>query len=425
MFRCALTTLGCKVNQCETQALAEMMKKNGYTIVDFDELAEVYIINTCCVTAEGERKSRQLVRRAVAKNPLAVIAVTGCAAQKAPELFYGIPGVSIVAGNTQKQNLPAMILSGLKGCSVEDMTHFSAYQELPDSLGEKTRAFIKIQDGCNNFCSYCIIPYVRGRECSRELERIEEQCRELARAGFCEIVLNGIHLSSYGREWNFSVSLADVVERVAAIDGIERVRLGSLEPNIITDEFLSRVCVQEAFCRQYHLSLQSGSDTVLKRMNRRYTAEEYLQAVEKIRKLDPLSAISTDIIVGFPGETEEEFHQTLAFAEKVGFAWVHVFPYSAREGTRAAVMEGQLPKSVKAARAAQLSTLCEQKSKEYRRQFIGRIKSVLCENDFGGRQYGLTKEHVQVSFPGEGLAGKIVFVKITQLSEDGLLGERI
>lgn len=425
MFKCALATLGCKVNQCETQALAEMMKENGYTVVDFEEWADVYIINTCCVTAEGERKSRQLVRRAAAKNPDAVIAVTGCAVQKTPELFSAIPGVSVVVGNTQKQNLPAMILNGLKGCSVEDMAHFSAYQELPDSLGEKTRAFIKIQDGCNNFCTYCIIPYVRGRERSRRLERIEEQCKKLAAAGFCEIVLNGIHLSSYGREWKFSVNLADVVERVAAIDGIERVRLGSLEPNIITDAFLARVCAREEFCRQYHLSLQSGSDTVLKRMNRRYTAEEYFQAVEKIRKIDPLSAISTDIITGFPGETEEEFRQTLAFAEKVGFAWVHVFPYSAREGTRAAAMEGHLPKSVKAARAAQLSTLCEQKSREYRRQFIGMTKSVLCENASGGRQYGLTKEHLQVSFPGEGLSGKIVFVKITQLSEYGLLGERI
>ncbi len=425
MFKCALATLGCKVNQCETQALAEMMKENGYTIVDFDEPAQVYIINTCCVTAEGERKSRQLVRRATAKNPNAVIAVTGCAAQKAPQIFSAIPGVTVIAGNTKKQDLPAMILNGQKGRQVEDISRFSVYQELPDSLGEKTRAFIKIQDGCNNFCSYCIIPYVRGRERSRDPERIEEQCRALARAGFCEIVLNGIHLSSYGKEWNFSVDLADIVERVASVDGVERVRLGSLEPNIITDEFLARVCAKEEFCRQYHLSLQSGCDTVLKRMNRRYTTAEYFQAVEKIRKIDPLSAISTDIITGFPGETEEEFRQTLLFAEKVGFAWVHVFPYSVREGTRAAAMGEQLPKKIKAERAAQLSALCEQKSREYRRQFIGMTKSVLCENDENGMQHGLTKEHLQVSFPEKGLAGKIVFVKITQLSEHGLLGERI
>lgn len=401
------------------------MKEHGYTLVEFEDVADVYIINTCCVTAEGERKSRQAVRRAAAKNPSAVIAVTGCAAQRAPELFLKIPGVTLVVGNTQKHRLPDLLKEAAKGCFIEDTARFCTYCELPDSLGEKTRAFVKIQDGCNNFCSYCIIPYVRGRECSRPLAGIEKECRNLAEAGFCEVVLNGIHLSSYGREWDFSVSLADVVERVASIPLIKRVRLGSLEPNIITDAFLERVCAKEEFCRQYHLSLQSGSDDVLRRMNRHYTTEEYARAVEKIRKLDPLAAISTDIITGFPGETEEEFQQTLAFAQRMGFAWVHVFPYSAREGTRAAQMEGQLPKNVKASRAARLSALCEEKAREYRQKFIGKTKSVLCETEENGWQQGLTKEHLSVAFPGSGLAGEIVLVKITQLSDHGLIGERI
>ncbi len=425
MFKCAVTSLGCKVNQCEAEALKEEMRALSYEIVDFSEAADVYIINTCCVTAEGERKSRQTVRRALGLNENAVICVTGCAAQKTPEVFKKIKGVSIVAGNSQKHHLPQMIKDKLDDVFVEDMSKFSLYQDMPDSAGEKTRAFIKIQDGCNNFCSYCIIPYVRGRERSRNIESIVSECKSLKEKGFKEIVINGIHLSSYGKEWNFKPDLGDVVERICEIDGIERVRLGSLEPNIVTDEFLEKVTKHKEFSRQYHLSLQSGSDSVLKRMNRKYTTEDYFNAVQRIRKNYALSAISTDIITGFPGETEEEFNETLNFAEKVGFAWVHVFPYSVREGTVASKMAGQLDKSTKNKRAHILSELCVKKGAEYREQFVGQIKTVLCETNKNGIQEGLTEEHISVFFESDPLENQFAEIKITKITPEGLWGERI
>lgn len=425
MYKCAVTSLGCKVNQCEAEALKEEMRALSYEIVDFSEKADVYIINTCCVTAEGERKSRQTVRRVLNVNENAVICVTGCAAQKTPDVFKKIKGVSIVAGNSQKHLLPQMIKEKLDDIFVEDMAKYSVYQDMPDSAGEKTRAFIKIQDGCNNFCSYCIIPYVRGRERSRSMESIMLECKRLAEKGFKEIVINGIHLSSYGKEWAYKPDLGDVVENICEIDGIERVRLGSLEPNVVTDEFLTKVTKHKEFSRQYHLSLQSGTDSVLKRMNRKYTASDYLLAVERIRKNYPLSAISTDIITGFPGETEEEFNETLRFSEKVGFAWVHVFPYSIREGTAAAKMENQLDKSVKTQRAHILSELCIKKGEEYRRQFVGEVKTVLCETNTNGVQEGLTEEHISVFFKSEPIENQFVKVKITKITPEGLWGERI
>lgn len=425
MFKCAVASLGCKVNQCEAEALKEEMRALQYQIVDFDDKADVYIINTCCVTAEGERKSRQIVRRALSVNENAVICVTGCAAQKTPDVFKKIKGVSIVAGNSKKHLLPEFIKEKLDDIFVEDMTHFSTYTDMPDSAGEKTRAFIKVQDGCNNFCSYCIIPYVRGRERSRNIESIIEECKNLAKKGFKEIVINGIHLSSYGKEWGFKPDLGDVVEKICDIDGICRVRLGSLEPNIVTDEFLNKVTKHSEFAKQYHLSLQSGSDTVLKRMNRKYTTSDYFSAVQRIRENYPLSAISTDIITGFPGETEAEFNETLDFAEKVGFAWVHVFPYSQREGTVASKMAGQLDKSVKSARAHILSELCRKKGEEYRQKFVGRAVDVLAETNVDGVQDGLCQEHIQVFFKSQPLENEFVKIKITKVIPNGLWGERI
>ncbi len=417
--------MGCKVNQCEAEALKEEMRSLGYFIVDFNEKADVYIINTCCVTAEGERKSRQTVRKALTLNENAVICVTGCAAQRTPEVFKSIEGVSIVCGNSKKHLLPQLIKEKLNDIFVEDMTHFDVYQDMPDSAGEKTRAFIKIQDGCNNFCSYCIIPYVRGRERSRSLESILSECIALQQKGFKEIVINGIHLSSYGKEWGYTPDLGDVVERICEIEGIERVRLGSLEPNIVTDEFLKKVTRHKEFCRHYHLSLQSGSDTVLKRMNRRYTSEDYFNAVTRIRNNYPLSAISTDIITGFPQETEKEFNETLEFQDKIGFAWVHVFPYSVREGTVAAKMDGQLNKEVKAERAHRLSEKCAENGRKYRERFVGKIKSVLCETNENGIQQGLTEEHLTVFFESAPIENQIVKIKITEATKNGLKGERI
>ena len=422
-MKCALVTLGCKVNQCETESLARKMEELGYEIAGQNEKADVYIINTCCVTAEGERKSRQAVRRAHSLNPGAVIAVTGCAAQRAPETFANIEGVTVVAGTKDKGKLPEMIAKRTHLTYICDVKNFNEYEELPDAAAEKTRAFIKIQDGCNNFCSYCIIPYVRGRERSRNIESIRGESERLMQKGFKEIVINGIHLSAYGREWGFNPGLAEAVDAVCKTENISRVRLGSLEPNIITEDFLEKVTKNENFCRQYHLSLQSGCDSVLKRMNRKYTTEQYAGAVDLIRSNYPDAAISTDIIVGFPGETDEEFEKTLGFVNKIGFAWVHVFPYSPREGTVAAKMDGQIEKGEKARRAAVLSALCREKGKEYRARFVGKIKTVLAENNENGVQHGLTGEHIGVTFKSPDIENETVKVKIIAVTDDGLEGE--
>ena len=425
MYKCAVTSLGCKVNQCEAEAIKTQMKDMGYEIVDFNQWADVYIINTCCVTQEGERKSRQMVRRAHTINENAEIFVTGCACQKEPETFKNIDGVKIVCGNSKKHQLSQMLKEELNGIFVEDMAKYDSYDEMPDSAVEKTRAFIKVQDGCNNFCSYCIIPYLRGRERSRKIESIIAESAKLRDMGFKEIVINGIHLSSYGKEWDFKPSLKEVVKEVCALNGIERVRLGSLEPRVITDEFLKVISECKEFCPNFHLSLQSGSDTVLKRMNRKYTTNEYALAVERIRKVFPSASISTDIITGFPGETEEEFNQTLDFVNKIGFAWIHVFPYSKREGTVAYNMPDQVEKETKTLRAHVLSNLANKKGEEYRNQFVGKIKTVLAETNENNIQSGLTKEHILVQFEHNPIENEIVKVKITKVTENGLWGERI
>ena len=425
MYKCAVTSLGCKVNQCEAEAIKTQMKDMGYEICDFSEKADVYIINTCCVTQEGERKSRQMVRRAHTLNENAEIFVTGCACQKEPETFKNIDGVKIVCGNSKKHLLPKMIKEGLNGIFVDDMAKYECYDEMPDSAVEKTRAFIKVQDGCNNFCSYCIIPYLRGRERSRNIENIIKESTKLRDMGFKEIVINGIHLSSYGKEWDFNPSLKDVVKEICHIQGIERVRLGSLEPRVITDEFLKVLSENKEFCPNFHLSLQSGSDTVLKRMNRKYSTSEYFSAVQRIRKFYPQASISTDIITGFPGETNEEFNETLDFVNKVGFAWIHVFPYSKREGTVADKMPNQIEKEIKNQRAHVLSKLANEKGEEYRTQFIGKTKSVLCETNENNIQSGLTKEHILVQFESAQIENEIVNVKITKVTKNGLWGERI
>lgn len=425
MYKCAVTSLGCKVNQCEAEAIKTQMKDMGYEICDFSQKADVYIINTCSVTKEGERKSRQIVRRAHALNENAEIFITGCACQKEPEIFKSIKGVKIVCGNSKKHLLSKMIKEKSDGIFVEDMAKYDCYDEMPDSAVEKTRAFIKVQDGCNNFCSYCIIPYLRGRERSRKIENIIKESTKLRDMGFKEIVINGIHLSSYGKEWDFKPSLKDVVKEICQIEGIERVRLGSLEPRVITDEFLKVLSENKEFCPNFHLSLQSGSDTVLKRMNRKYSTSEYFSAVQRIRKFYPQASISTDIITGFPGETDEEFNETLDFVKKVGFAWIHVFPYSKREGTVADKMPNQIEKEIKNQRAHVLSKLANEKGEEYRAQFIGKTKSVLCETNENNIQSGLTKEHILVQFESAPIENEIVKVKITKVAENGLWGERI
>lgn len=423
---CAFATLGCKVNQCDTQSMQAIMEQVGYRTVPFETRADVYIINTCSVTAVGEKKSRQMIHRACRTNPQAIVAVTGCYAQRAVKELLEIDGVSVVIGNAHRSSLPRLIevAKKQKQSLVTDIFAEKAYEELAQSENtEKTRAFIKIQDGCDRFCTYCIIPYLRGRVRSRAPQAILAQARILAEKGYSEIVLNGIHLSSYGRDLPEDITLADVVEKLAEIEKIRRIRLGSLEPGIITEDFLRRLYAVEKLCPSFHLSLQSGSDTVLERMNRRYTTGQYRQAVALLRSFYPQAAVSTDIIVGFPGETEEEFKETLAFAEETGFAWVHVFAYSRREGTKAADMPGQLPQKEKQRRSEILSALCGEKGRQYRGGFVGQRLEVLCESFENGHQKGLSREHLTVEFAQEqDISGEYVQILIQGLTQDGLWG---
>lgn len=428
-MKVAFATLGCKVNQSETQAMSELFVKAGYEVVDFEQKADVYIINTCSVTAVGEKKSRQMISRAYKENPDACIAVVGCYAQRDPEGILAQCGVSLVVGTAQKSRIVEFVEEYLQNRQklkeVEDITHWSSYDDELAVHGHtgRTRAYVKIQDGCNNFCAYCIIPYLRGRIRSRSMDSIIEEAKSLARNGFKEVVLNGIHLSSYGKDRENHPDLLDVVEELSKINGIARIRLGSLEPTIITDGFVQRAKALPKLCPHFHLSLQSGCDTVLQRMNRRYTTQEYRQAVERLRSVYPLCNITTDIIVGFPGETEAEFEQTMSFVKEISFGQVHVFAFSKREGTKAAQMPGQLTNAQKQARSARLIQLSQEVGKEFRAKFLGKTVEVLVENNENGLCKGLTAEHMETEFADlNARQNQFKMVKITEITDTGLKG---
>lgn len=387
----AFYTLGCKVNTYETEAMRGMFEAFGYKTVDFKELADVYIVNTCTVTNIADRKSRQMLHQAKKRNPDGVIAAVGCYVQASEEALLADSAVDIVVGNNKKSDIVSVVENYLNNRDKSELVIDLNAQEEYETMNvittmEKTRAFIKIQDGCNRFCSYCIIPYVRGRVRSREASDIITEITELARNGYKEFVLTGIHISSYGTDMITEeekqagkLPLADLIEAVSRIEGIQRIRLGSLEPRIITDEFAKRMAEIPQFCPHFHLSLQSGSNSVLKRMNRRYTAEEYYDKVVLLRKYFENPAFTTDIIVGFPQETEEEYQETRAFVEKVKFAGVHVFKYSKREGTKAADMPGQVAEDTKTKRSTDLISVTNSLEEEYIHSFMGKIEQVLAE----------------------------------------------
>lgn len=408
MKKAAFLSLGCKVNSYETEAMRNMFEAAGYEIVDFKDIADVYVVNTCTVTNIADRKSRQMLHQAKARNPQAVIAAVGCYVQAAQDALLEDQAVDLVVGNNRKSDIVTLvercISSRNKEELVADINREREYEELNIiSTMEKTRAFIKIQDGCNRFCSYCIIPYVRGRVRSRREEEILEEIRMLAKKGYQEIVLTGIHISSYGSDRRHEampisgeadgilqsdqdiiasgedMPLASLIQKIGMIDGIQRIRLGSLEPRIITDQFLQAIASVKQFCPHFHLSLQSGSDSVLRRMNRRYTAEEYYERVQLIRKYFELPAFTTDVIVGFPGETDEEFAETMEFVKKIGFSHIHVFKYSRRAGTKAAQMPDQIPEKIKSDRSNRLIALSNSMSQEYKAHFMGRIEKILFE----------------------------------------------
>ena len=413
MRTAALHNLGCKVNSYETEAMQQLLEEAGYEIVPFHEKADVYIINTCSVTNIADRKSRQMLHRAKKQNPDAVVVAAGCYVQAAAEELKEDLAVDVIIGNNKKQELVPILEEYFKDKSdsshVIEISETHEYERLSiHKIADHTRAFLKVQDGCNQFCSYCIIPYTRGRVRSRRPDEVVAEVRELAAAGYQEVVLTGIHLSSYGvdfKEEEKKENLLSLIKQVHEVEGIRRIRLGSLEPRIITEEFAQALASMPKFCPHFHLSLQSGCDKTLKRMNRHYTTEEYAAGCEILRRYFDNPAITTDVIVGFPGETEEEFETTRAFLERIGFYEMHIFKYSRRAGTRADRMPDQIPEQVKSVRSEMLLKLEKQMSKAYRESFLGRNKTVLLEEktEINGREYmiGHTMEYVKAVVPYE------------------------
>jgi threonylcarbamoyladenosine tRNA methylthiotransferase MtaB len=407
MERVAFTTLGCKVNQYETEAMSELFKKKGYVIVDFDETADIYVINTCTVTSFGDKKSRQMIRKAKHKNKDAIIAVAGCYSQVSPDKVMAIPGVNVVIGTSDRDRIVDFIEEYKKSRTavshVENIMNVRKFEEL--EIAEyrgRTRAFLKIQDGCNRFCSYCLIPYARGPIRSRQPEKVISQAKRLADSGFKEIILSGIHVASYGVDLGV-INLVDIIEMLQKIDGIERIRIGSVEPTFFTDDVIERLKKYDKLCRHFHLSLQSGCDETLKRMNRRYTTSQYESIVQKLRDAFPKVSITTDIITGFPGETDEEFNLTYGFLEKLKLSKTHVFKYSPRKGTLAARYKHQVPPEVKEERSQKLLALNLINEKNFIEKFIGSDMKVLFEAEVKGMKgfiEGYTDNYISVRANG-------------------------
>ena len=413
----AFHNLGCKVNSYELDAMQQKLEECGYETVPFDECADVYIINTCTVTNIADRKSRQMLHRAKKKNPQAVVVAAGCYAQAAGEELTLDEAVDIVVGNNCKKDIAEILRQyeqEHEGCHLIDINHTTEYETLSIArTSEHTRAYIKVQDGCNQFCSYCYIPYARGRVRSREISDVLQEVRTLANAGYQEVVLTGIHLSSYGTDKKDGAGLLELIRAVHEIEGIRRIRLGSLEPRIVTEEFAREISQMEKICPHFHLSLQSGCNATLRRMNRRYSAEEFYEKCELLRKVFVHPALTTDVIVGFPQESEEEFAETKAFLEKVCFYETHIFKYSRRKGTRAAEMDGQISEEIKTERSKVLQELNKRNKKAYEDSFKGKTAEVLFEEKtvIDGREYytGHTREYLTVTRPADGcdLSNKI------------------
>ncbi len=431
MKKAALHNLGCKVNAYETEAMQHLLEEAGYEIVPFTQKADVYVINTCSVTNMADRKSRQMLHKAKKNNPDSIVVAAGCYVQTSEKEVLNDLSVDIVIGNDRKHDLVRLLeeysLDSVND-TVDDINDGKHdFEELfIDQTKEHTRAFIKVQDGCNQFCSYCIIPYARGRVRSRRFENVIAEVERLAANGFKEVVLTGIHLSSYGVDFEKATGLLELIQAVNAVKGIERIRLGSLEPKIVTEHFASELSKLDKICPHFHLSLQSGCDETLKRMNRKYTTKEYERGCELLRKYFVHPAITTDVIVGFPGETEEEFEQTKAYLEHIHFYEMHIFKYSKRKGTRAAVMPDQIDEQIKAARSEKLIALGHDMSKEFRKFYIGKNEEVLFEEKavIGDKEYfvGYTKEYVKVAKKTDvNLENQIVSGRISGMLTDEIL----
>lgn len=430
----AFLTLGCKVNAYETEAMEKLFSEAGYERKEFSEAADVYVVNTCTVTNIADRKSRQMLHKAKKSNPDGIVVAAGCYVQAPQSVLEEDSEVDLLVGNNQKQKIVEMVEELIEEREAGKMSAKQApeplteeYAELSiDTVTERTRANIKIQDGCNQFCSYCIIPYVRGRIRSRKEEDVVAEVKRLAARNYQEIVLTGIHLGSYGIDIDGTSRLLPLLKKIQEIDGVERIRLGSLEPRIMTEEFVKELAGLSKLCPHFHLSLQSGCDATLQRMNRHYTTAEYEEACKRLRSVYENPALTTDVIVGFPGETEEEFAQTKKFVERIGFSGVHIFPYSKRSGTRAEKMEGQLTEQQKKHRAAELAVVERERAKAYRESFYGMDEQVLFEEELKIEgelwQVGHTKRYLKVVVKSDRpLSGEIRNVKRLQPLKEELL----
>ncbi len=428
----AFHTLGCKVNQYETEAMEELFEKQGYSIIDSDKLADIYVINTCTVTNLSDRKSRQFIRKAKKINENSIIAVVGCYSQVSPEEVAGIEGVDVIIGTSERHKIVELCQEA-RGANeviniVRSIKNDDEFEKIDvNDIKSKTRAYIKIQDGCNQYCSYCIIPYARGPIRSRQLEDIIQETEILAKAGFKEIILTGIHVASYGKDLE-DIDLKEVLKAIGKIEGIERIRLSSLEPNLIDEDFMKTIMDINKICDHFHLSLQSGSNSVLKRMNRKYTSEEYKEKVDLIRKYMPDAGITTDIIVGFPGESEEEFQETMEFVKTIAFSKIHVFKYSIRQGTPAAKYENQVNGLIKNKRSEDLIALANGLAQEFNNKFINTKVSVLYEevSKVDERAFeGYTTNYIRVRSRGENIEkpiGNLYDTDIIDANNELLLG---
>ena len=429
MKKVAFYTLGCKVNQYETEAMLELFEKEGYEKAETEDYADVYVINTCTVTHMSDRKSRQYIRRMKKKNPDAIIAVVGCYSQVSPEEILSIDEVNLVMGTNDRKKIVEEVKkidASRKVSTVDDIMKVKAFEEIEiNKTNGKTRAFMKIQDGCDRYCSYCIIPYARGRVRSRDLESIVKEVENLASNGYKEVVLTGIHVASYGKDIKDSdIKLLDVIKQINDIEGIERIRLSSVEPILFTDEFVEAVSTMDKVCPHYHLSLQSGCDETLKRMKRRYTTEEYKAIVDRLRAAIPNVSITTDVIVGFPGETNEEFDKTYEFLKDIELTHMHVFKYSPRKGTPAATMEHQVDPSTKHDRSEKLLQLNEENFNKFGQKMLDKEFNVLFEQKVGDNKYeGLTENYVKVIVESDNdISEQILKVKIKDVKNEFLEG---
>lgn len=426
----AFCTLGCKVNQYETEAMRAVFENAGYKTVSFQEKADVYVVNTCTVTGLSDRKSRQMMRRAKKLSPESVLAVTGCYAQVATDEVKGIEGVDLVLGNTDKltlvEKIEAFQKNHMPSSFVKDIFKQKTFESMQVTRYlEHTRAYVKIQDGCNQFCTYCMIPYARGPIRSRKPEEVLEEVEALAQNGYTEIVLTGIHVASYGKDLE-GETLLDLIKKVHQIEGISRIRMSSIEPMAMHEGFLSELAALPKVCPHFHLSLQSGSDGVLRRMNRRYTTEEYRNIISNIRSSIPEVSITTDIMVGFPGETDEEFNESLSFAREMAFSKMHVFPFSPRKGTRAAAMENQIPEDIKEKRSHEMLKLSDEMQEHYLERFIGKTVPVLLEQPVKNKPgflEGYTDTYITVYVKApEAFVGQMKEVKLQENHKTRILG---